>query len=485
MQISFIFFHVALGNIKLFNNLGLAVTDFNISIETQIITVEEVFKLEFQKFETLNATCNTVEKNKADVFMSDYDSFFVKAIKKHVESYFIQPRSKRDIWNVVNSAVNIVSQVVLHNKIRKTTDEMDYKLESSLKLVTNEFSLLRSAICNELDLFRNTLSYELANIHIVECISKLDNIIFSFQNNIRLDQNIHRMQLKTCSRFNSPEICSELVLNNKIKNRVLAIEHVGHTVYIQVITKIPSINRSKIGFKTSNFGVLSAVDNITIRKSLIGISLLYLDSHPIDINQCTYINREHIMCYLNAVSKIDMCFHNILNGNDLSDCTYESGSVPYSCTVMDLQNFYILQNTHSVTLLSTNIKNESFVEYSPGNHLIAPTDTSVIACDETYILHPPELILGNISIVNNSYNMSTAHYIDRDLINLLQNSELNLSDADLLHKSLKEILDYKVNDNFDIVTILILLGASFFVIFFCMGYLLYKNKKEKKVPFVV
>ena len=75
--------------------------------------------------------------------------------------------------------------------------------------------------------------------------------------------------------------------------------------------------------------------------------------------------------------------------------------------------------------------------------------------------------------------MTTARYIDRDLINLLQNSEINLSDSDLLRKSLKEILDYKINDNFDMVTI-ILIGFSFIVIFVCMGYILYKNKKSKK-----
>ena len=80
--------------------------------------------------------------------------------------------------------------------------------------------------------------------------------------------------------------------------------------------------------------------------------------------------------------------------------------------------------------------------------------------------------------------MTTARYIDRDLINLLQNSEINLSDSDLLRKSLKEILDYKINDNFDMVTI-ILIGFSLIVIFVCMGYILYKNKKSKKVPFVV
>ena len=478
---------LASNNVTLLANAGIALIDVDVSIERQLISIEEVLTINFDSFKAINVTCDKRNLDAAQKFNEKFDLIFIKNLENHIENYFSNPvpkRKRRDLWNAIDSAINLASQIILHRKITNTLNSVDGKIAGAFKLMSSEFNLLKTSVCNQLTYYNIFFSTELANCHMTSSVQQLDNILFFIINNVQLHQVIPKLQLRACARYNSIATCRELIINHRIKNRLLAIEHNNFVVRLQMITTFPAISEVKRGVKVVNIGLLKKTKGVITKSKILNLSNLYIDSYPVDINQCSEITDTHFMCYSAALESKDQCFFSLINSQNLSSCYFEKGETDQMCTVRDLADFYLIQLTDHTPLLGVGEDQYGNTELPPGNHIICNNVTKILGCTTTHILHPTERIT-NFSVISQDFNFSIGRYVDRDFISILENPNILLSDTELLETALNQVLSTTVIDNIDVFTILIIIIVFFLIVFMLVAYLYFKNHQMNKIPLVI
>ena len=498
----------AAGDVQFFEGAGIALEEINLSLEKNLVRVQNVITLVLKPFSEIDISCESdqFDNNQIDSIMAEYDNLFSRNLDDHINNYFLpknetnrimglapnfnpsapvrtdQNRPKRagaepkTFWNgVLDTVVSTASNFIMYRKIQNSINNLEAKLQTSMKYITKEFSLLRANMCHSMQQLAYSMTIALANSHMASSIHEVDLVVYSFLNGLTLHQSVPKMLFRSCKKINPNSICRELIMSNKIRSTVVAIERDGHNILLQVISEFPEITGHMVAHKIVNFGLLTKKDKIITKSKILGISSVYYNFNPIDMSLCEEINKGHLMCYQSAIQKHSNCYQNILSGNSLiTDCQYENGTVPYDCTIKDLSNYYIVQTTDYTPLLGVGEVITSD-ELPPGNHILRLTETMVLGCDSPEILHPFE---HNIKIVKNSenyVNITSANFIDRDLISMLKTDNL-MTDQVALERALAEILDVDIYNGMDITTLFLILSGIFVLILVALLALFYYVK---------